>query len=522
MAEKPALGGVMPLGSKDHDQVPEKVALSQDSESDISPEEEMELLRQHKSHMRQETNRRPYIGNLHRNPPEKSYAAQAAAATVLDIYIGRSGGLRDNPPNGRHRPRSVCLHTPNAHIIPSALIKKLAEAGIKPSHLQRLPNGDLEITFHTVADKARFFDLPYVHLPRRNWEPGMENPPPIWVRATHKPAELLLDTVVRRFEGFGRVLFARENLDPGTDVKNGTITMKMVLAQPVPSFVHLGMYCLPVRHYGQPQTCRKCDSRGHIASQCNVKRCYNCGLTGHINADCTEVSRCQGCGSTGHHIVQCDTSWVSEAERDPDEPSSDLSSSSSSDDEDQEQMFATDTALAPVAISDTQDSKLTHTEEAPLGQEDKEIAATEGPCSTEQSQSSNKTEPATDGAGADSTLEETAVTHVRSSSDGGFGTENRQVAAPKKMASTPELFSQLENGQSVKNWYDTSSPNGMSPSSTFSSPLPLSTQDSVAAVAPAASKRSFQDDNVSDISAVRRPSTKKRPKGRSARQPTPS
>ena len=59
MAEKHAPGGVMPLGSKDQDLIIEKVALSQDSDSDISPEDEAELLRQHKSHMRQETNRRP-------------------------------------------------------------------------------------------------------------------------------------------------------------------------------------------------------------------------------------------------------------------------------------------------------------------------------------------------------------------------------------------------------------------------------------------------------------------------------
>eukprot|EP00795_Rhopilema_esculentum_P015886 gene15886-7218_t len=60
-------------------------------------------------------------------------------------------------------------HTPNASIVPSALIKKLADSGIKQSHLKHLPNEDLEITF-SLADKARFFDLPYVHLPRRSWE----------------------------------------------------------------------------------------------------------------------------------------------------------------------------------------------------------------------------------------------------------------------------------------------------------------------------------------------------------------
>eukprot|EP00795_Rhopilema_esculentum_P015930 gene15930-7261_t len=65
-----------------------------------------------------------------------THSLLAAAATVLDIYVGRSGEYRENPPNRQHR--SVCFHTPNAHIIPSALIKKLAEARIKSSHLQRL------------------------------------------------------------------------------------------------------------------------------------------------------------------------------------------------------------------------------------------------------------------------------------------------------------------------------------------------------------------------------------------------
>ena len=57
----------------------------------------------------------------------------------------------------------------------------------------------------------------------------MDNPSPIWVRLSHKPAELQLDALVRRFEGFRRVLFARENADPGTDVMNCMVTMKMIL-----------------------------------------------------------------------------------------------------------------------------------------------------------------------------------------------------------------------------------------------------------------------------------------------------
>ena len=311
----------------------------------------------------------------------------------------------------------------NASIVPSALIKKLADSGIKRSHLQRLPSGGLENTFHTLPDKARFFDLPYVHMPRRSWEPGMDNSPPIWVRISHKPAELQLNALVRRFEGFGWVLFARENADSGTDVMNCMVTMKVILSQPVPSFVHLGIYCLAVRHYGQPQTCCKCDSRGHIASQCNAKRCYKCGMTGHINADCTEIGRCQGCRSTEHHIVQCDTSWVSKAGMDPDEPSSDLSCEDD-DEENQEQMPNNDPALAPVAISDTQDSQGALIETSETNPEVGETAAAKEAPSTELSPAqSDESEPAAKGAGADLSPEETTVTHVRSSSGGDVGTK---------------------------------------------------------------------------------------------------
>ena len=115
-------------------------------------------------------------------PLPTSYACQVAAATILEIYIGRSGDLRENPPIGRQRPRWVCVHTPNATTIPSALINSLAEHDIEPTHLQKLPNGDLEMTFTSEEDKGKFFSLPKVHLPRRSWQSNMENPPPVWVK----------------------------------------------------------------------------------------------------------------------------------------------------------------------------------------------------------------------------------------------------------------------------------------------------------------------------------------------------
>ena len=81
------------------------------------------------------------------------------------------------------------------------------------------------------------------------------------------------------------------------------------MTEPIPSYVHLGLTCLLVRHEGQPMTCLKCDSRTHLATNYSAKRCYNCGCVDHFNDDCPKSSVCQGCGSPEHHLAQCDTSF---------------------------------------------------------------------------------------------------------------------------------------------------------------------------------------------------------------------
>ena len=142
--------------------------------------------------------------------------------------------------------------------------------------------------------------------PRRPWQPGLRDHPPVWVRVFNKPAEFVPEVVERRLSRFGRVQFARENTHPGTNKLNKVMTLKMIMTEPIPSYVHLGPACLLVQYEGQPMTCRKCDSRTHLAANCSAKRC---GRVGHINADCPESSLCQGCGSSEHHLAQCDTSF---------------------------------------------------------------------------------------------------------------------------------------------------------------------------------------------------------------------
>ena len=444
-----------------------------------------------------------------KNQPPRSYAALAAAATVTEVIVGRSGNLRSNPPMGRARPRSLCVHSANGVIDCRAFIRKLADQDLKPTHLQKLPNGDLEVTFASLGDKDRFLGLPFVHHPRQPWTPGLQHPPPVWVRIFHVPAELLPVIVEKRMEQFGRVLFARENIHPDTEIANCVMTLKMVLKDAIPSYVHLGPYCLQVRHEAQPMTCRKCDSRDHFAANCSVKRCYNCGSSGHINADCPETSRCQGCGSPDHHIVQCDASWTSEVNRHTD------SSSSSSDDEDDS-----------ISIRETP-INTTMAYDRALALRQQEVAAEQAPTTqdhhtldVETPNWYETTELAASNTSTDLVPDSKAATQAPPSSQEEttpLATDSHSLAAPSTSTSAADPTLEA-NGQAVKNWFDPPTLDGMNSPSTSSSPL-LSSQRPVEAGVPAASKRSFQDDNVSDISAVRRPSTKKKPKGRSARQP---
>ena len=80
------------------------------------------------------------------------------------------------------------------------------------------------------------------------------------------------EVVSRRIQRYGRVLFSRANKVPGTEILTGTLTFKMLLQSPIPSFIQVGPYCLSVGYDEQPQTCRKCNEVGHMARECQVKR----------------------------------------------------------------------------------------------------------------------------------------------------------------------------------------------------------------------------------------------------------
>uniref|UniRef100_A0A3P9AAI3 CCHC-type domain-containing protein n=1 Tax=Esox lucius TaxID=8010 RepID=A0A3P9AAI3_ESOLU len=76
----------------------------------------------------------------------------------------------------------------------------------------------------------------------------------------------------------------------------------------LPSTIMLGNNRGQVFYYGMPKLCRNCGATGHLAANCTVIRCKNCGDE-HFTKDCTEQRKCNLCGNEGHVFRNCPTSY---------------------------------------------------------------------------------------------------------------------------------------------------------------------------------------------------------------------
>nr|XP_053644059.1 uncharacterized protein LOC128696711 [Cherax quadricarinatus] len=94
-----------------------------------------------------------------------------------------------------------------------------------------------------------------------------------WVKVRNVPFEA--EYVIRKVFGkYGMVHAATKGVwreGPYEGLPEGSCTLKMILKQPIPSYVHLEHYRTQVFvHYaGQRKTCRLCNSYDHMAAQCS-------------------------------------------------------------------------------------------------------------------------------------------------------------------------------------------------------------------------------------------------------------
>ena len=78
----------------------------------------------------------------------------------------------------------------------------------------------------------------------------------------------------------------------------------------IPSSLRFGRAGFRVAYRDQAKTCHKCQSTGHLASECPTPWCNKCHQSGHEKAECMSVEKCTVCGDTGHSYDSCEKSYA--------------------------------------------------------------------------------------------------------------------------------------------------------------------------------------------------------------------
>ena len=98
------------------------------------------------------------------------------------------------------------------------------------------------------------------------------------------PYEMEDNVVINALMNYGTVSnIRRQHHFFDEQIENGVRSLLIKnIKKPIPSYIRVGSYTLPVRHKGQEKTCRICHQPGHVARQCKHRgRCFICGEQGH-------------------------------------------------------------------------------------------------------------------------------------------------------------------------------------------------------------------------------------------------
>ena len=192
------------------------------------------------------------------------------------------------------------------------IFKELKKISIEAKHLlgvQEVSRGTWDVTFRTEALKRQFW--PAVSTTDSFKATNYASRVKI-ITVLRAPVETE-DNAIRYMLGrYGKVLAGRYLVyKEHPTVYTGTRQYKVELDKDIPSSVHIGGRSCWIRYFGQPRTCWKCDSKDHFATDCAVKRCYNCLKPGHLAKDCKETTVCTTCLKEGHVSRKCPVSFAS-------------------------------------------------------------------------------------------------------------------------------------------------------------------------------------------------------------------
>ena len=242
----------------------------------------------------------------------ESYASRAAR-TVSFGERPRPTAPSSNENSMPQRPKSA-FFTPSRATTARSVFDALVNADIDHTEihcLQRKLNGEVVVTFKTIAAKEKFLRLNSLHVNSENYALQDIDKPLTFLTIYDTPFELSDLAIIKRLAPFCEVLhYRRGKHSLAPNIYNGLRHYRVRVIKPIPNYLRFGRYQIYIKYSGQIPTCRKCNLPGHFSNVCPNKICFNCENIGHEARDCHLPTLCCICKEEGHRGIGCDYSWV--------------------------------------------------------------------------------------------------------------------------------------------------------------------------------------------------------------------
>ena len=211
------------------------------------------------------------------------------------------------------RPRTA-FFKPTSYMSADELFDALEKDKFPPSSikcLQRRPSGEVLVTFISTSWRDSFLKHSSFIEHKRASFIGDRDRSLVFLTIYDAPFELPDRAIDERLKEYGcEVIRHRRGRYQGhRTIHNGLRHFQVRLERSLPSYLRFGKFLVRLSYPGQKPTCRKCNSKRHLAADCPNIMCYNCENVGHHARDCPEDRLCCICKSRKHVAKACPFSW---------------------------------------------------------------------------------------------------------------------------------------------------------------------------------------------------------------------